>query len=147
VIDNVARSSFREGLKLRKRGGRNVSSGAIGGALVTMDKRTVDLRDLSILGCTALEDAVFANLVSYVERGELRPQVAREFPLKDIARDQQEFLKRADVGKFRPDPAAPDLMASRLGLVGDRSYHPSTSVSGRSSPCDNSSCHRPCLSS
>jgi NADPH:quinone reductase-like Zn-dependent oxidoreductase len=100
VVDNVAGSSFGERLKLLKRGGRYVSSGAIAGPLVSIDMRTLYLRDLSILGCTAWEDAVFANLVAYIERCELRPRVAQVFPLEEIERAQKEFLNRAHIGKF-----------------------------------------------
>jgi alcohol dehydrogenase len=107
VVDNVAGPSFAERLKLLRNGGRFVTSGAIGGSQVTMDLRPVYLRDLSILGCTAWEDAVFSNLISYIELGELRPQVAQVFPLKDIARAQREFLKRAHIGKFVLIPPSP----------------------------------------
>jgi NADPH:quinone reductase-like Zn-dependent oxidoreductase len=43
---------------------------------------------------------VFANLVSYIERGEIRPLVAKTFPLDQIADAQREFLKKTHVGNF-----------------------------------------------
>jgi NADPH:quinone reductase-like Zn-dependent oxidoreductase len=100
VVDNVAGAALSDRLTLLKSGGRYLSSGAIGGPLVTIDMRTLYLRDLSIIGCTAWEDAVFANLVAYIERSELRPQVAQVFALEEIERAQKEFLNRAHVGKF-----------------------------------------------
>ena len=36
----------------------------------------------------------------YIERGEIRPVVAKTFPLTDIVAAQQEFLEKAHVGKF-----------------------------------------------
>ena len=37
---------------------------------------------------------MFESLVAYIERGEIRPLVARTFPLKDIAQAQEEFLAK-----------------------------------------------------
>ena len=34
---------------------------------------TLYLKDLRLLGCTVLEAGVFANLVRYIERGDIRP--------------------------------------------------------------------------
>jgi NADPH:quinone reductase-like Zn-dependent oxidoreductase len=100
VIDNVAGPAFGSLLKALKRGGRYVSSGAIGGPLVTLDMRTFYLKDLTLIGCTAWDEPVFPNLISYIERGELRPLVAKIFPLERIADAQREFLEKKHVGKF-----------------------------------------------
>jgi NADPH:quinone reductase-like Zn-dependent oxidoreductase len=100
VIDTVAGPAFGGMLTALKRGGRYVSSGAIGGPLVTLDMRTLYLRNLTLIGCTAWDEAVFPNLISYIERGELRPLVARIYPLEQIAEAQREFLKKDHVGKF-----------------------------------------------
>jgi NADPH:quinone reductase-like Zn-dependent oxidoreductase len=100
VVDNVAGAAFASMLKALKRGGRYVSSGAIGGPLVTLDTRTFYLKDLLLIGCTAWEEPVFPNLVSYIERGEFRPLVAKTFPLEKIADAQREFLEKKHTGKF-----------------------------------------------
>ena len=100
VIDNVAGPAFGGMLKVLKRGGRYVSSGAIGGPLVTLDMRTFYLKDLQLIGCTAWDEPVFSNLISYIERGELRPLVAKIFPLERIADAQREFLRKEHVGNF-----------------------------------------------
>ena len=100
VIDNVAGPAFGSLLQVLKRGGRYVSSGAIGGPLVTLDMRTFYLKDLTLVGCTAWDEPVFANLISYIERGELQPLVAKIFPLERIADAQREFLEKKHVGKF-----------------------------------------------
>ena len=107
VIDNVAGSSFPGMLKVLKRGGRYVSSGAIGGPMVTLDMRTFYLKDLTLIGCTAWEEPVFPNLISYIENNEFRPLVAKTFSLEQIADAQREFLEKKHVGKFvliPPDP-------------------------------------------
>ena len=61
------------------RGGRYATAGAIAGPLVELDVRTLYLKDLTFFGCTFQDDAVFENLVAYIERGEIRPLVAKTF--------------------------------------------------------------------
>ncbi len=110
IIDNVAGPAFGGLLKVLKRGGRYASSGAIGGPLVTLDMRTFYLKDLTLIGCTAWDEPVFPNLICYIERGELRPLVAKTFPLERIADAQREFLEKKHVGNFVLIPPALDVM-------------------------------------
>lgn len=107
VIDNVAGHDFPAMLEVLKRGGRYASSGAIGGPLVTLDMRTFYLKDLNLIGCTAWDEPVFPNLISYIEKGEIEPILAKTFPLEDIANAQREFTEKKHVGKFVliPPPA------------------------------------------
>ncbi len=100
IIDNVAGPAFGGLLKVLKPGGRYVSSGAIGGPLVTLDMRTFYLKDLKLIGCTSWDEPVFPNLISYIQRGELQPLVAKIFPLERIADAQREFLRKNHVGNF-----------------------------------------------
>ena len=100
VVDNVAGPGFPDALEAVARGGVLVTSGAIAGPVVDLDFRTMYLRDIRLIGCTAWDEPVFPNLVGYIERGEIRPRVAKTFPLTDIVVAQQEFLEKAHVGKF-----------------------------------------------
>ncbi|MEX0339739.1 MAG: alcohol dehydrogenase family protein [Arenibacterium sp.] len=100
VVDNVAGPGFPAMLKVLKRGGRYVSSGAIAGPIVELDMRDFYLKDITLIGCTAWDEPVFPNLVSYIEQGEIRPLLAKTFGLKDIATAQAEFMKKAHVGNF-----------------------------------------------
>lgn len=100
VVDNVAGHSFGGMLKVLKRGGRFVSSGAIAGPLVELDMRDFYLKDLSLIGCTAWDEPIFPNLISYIERGEIKPLLAKTFPLKKIVEAQREFTEKKHVGKF-----------------------------------------------
>jgi NADPH:quinone reductase-like Zn-dependent oxidoreductase len=100
VVDNVSGPGFDGLLDLLKTGGRYVSSGAVAGPLVTFDKRTLYLNDLAVLGCTAWDEPVFSDLVALIERGEIRPLVAKTFPLEQIADAQREFLEKRHVGNF-----------------------------------------------
>jgi NADPH:quinone reductase-like Zn-dependent oxidoreductase len=100
VIDNVGGPHFEGELKALKRGGRYASSGAIGGSLVNLDLRTMYLKDLTLIGCTAWDEPVFPQLISYIESNRIRPLVAKTFPREDIAQAQKECLKKKHVGKF-----------------------------------------------
>lgn len=107
VVDNVAGPGFPAMLKVLKRGGRYASSGAIAGPMVSLDMRDMYLKDITLIGCTAWDEPVFANLISYIERGEIRPLVAQVFPLEQIADAQREFMKKTHFGNFVlvPPPA------------------------------------------
>ncbi|MDC7219191.1 MAG: alcohol dehydrogenase family protein [Spirochaetales bacterium] len=100
VVDNVAGPGFTAMFKLLDRGGRYVSSGAIAGPMVELDLRDVYLKDLKIIGCTGWDEPVFPNLVSYIEKGEIKPLLAKTFPLEKIVEAQQEFTLKKHVGKF-----------------------------------------------
>jgi NADPH:quinone reductase-like Zn-dependent oxidoreductase len=106
VIDNVAGPAFGAMLEVLVRGGRYVSSGAIAGPKVELDMRTMYLNDLTLIGCTAWDEGVFANLVSYVERGELEPALAGTYPLDRIADAQRVFQEKRHVGKLVLIPPA-----------------------------------------
>jgi NADPH:quinone reductase-like Zn-dependent oxidoreductase len=100
VLDVVAGAQWAELLDVLKRGGRYAIAGAIAGPMVTLDVRTLYLKDLTFFGCTFQEDLVFENLVSYIERGEIRPVVARTYPLREIVKAQEDFLSKRHAGKL-----------------------------------------------
>jgi len=107
VVDNVSGPDLADLLKALKRGGIYVSSGAIAGPIVTFDKRTLYLNDLVLIGCTAWDQPVFPDLVSYIEAGRLGPRVAATFPLEHIAAAQSAFLRKAHVGALVLIPPPP----------------------------------------
>ncbi len=100
VIDLVGGPAFPALLKILKPGGRYAVAGAVAGAEVTLDLRTLYLKDLTLLGCTVLGDGVFAGLVRRIEQGEIKPLLAETYSLKDIHRAQEAFLRRAHIGKI-----------------------------------------------
>jgi NADPH:quinone reductase-like Zn-dependent oxidoreductase len=100
VVDLVAGPAWPDLLDLLQPGGRYAVAGAIAGPMVTLDVRTLYLKDLSFLGCTFQEDVVFENLVGYIERGEIRPVVAATYPLRDIVTAQKHFLAKRFTGKL-----------------------------------------------
>ncbi|MCG8508073.1 MAG: zinc-binding dehydrogenase, partial [Rhodospirillales bacterium] len=100
VIDLVGGPVWPQLLELLKKGGRYAVSGAVAGPLVPLDLRTLYLKDLSFFGCTVLEPEVFPDLISYIERGEVRPVSAGAHMLEDIVPAQQEFLAKKFTGKL-----------------------------------------------
>lgn len=100
VLDLVGGPAMPCLLELLRRGGRYAISGAIAGPLAQIDLRTLYLKDLTLHGCTFQEDAVFENLVRYVEADEVRPVVARTYPLAEIVQAQKDFLSKVHVGKL-----------------------------------------------
>ena len=100
VVDLVAGPRWPELFDALRRGGRYAVAGAIAGPIVELDVRTLYLKDLSFFGCTFQDDVVFENLVGYVERGEIRPVVAKTYPLRDIVQAQQDFLSKRFTGKL-----------------------------------------------
>ncbi|WP_295498331.1 alcohol dehydrogenase family protein [Sphingorhabdus sp. EL138] len=100
AVDIVGGPQFGAILNVLKRGGRYGVSGAISGPIVDLDLRTLYLKDLRLIGCTVLEPDVFPNLVSYIERGEIRPVVAATYDLSEIVKAQEAFLTKQHVGKI-----------------------------------------------
>ena len=100
VIDMVGGDQFGARLGTLKRGGRYAVAGAISGPIVDLDLRTLYLKDLRLVGCTILEPDVFANLVRYIEAGEIRPLVACSYPLSQIVEAQRAFLSKQHIGKI-----------------------------------------------
>jgi NADPH:quinone reductase-like Zn-dependent oxidoreductase len=100
VADIVGGAGFPALLDLLARGGRYVTSGAIAGPVVELDLRTLYLNDLELLGATVMPRGIFESLVGYIERGEVRPLLARTFPLGEIRAAQTEFLAKKHVGNF-----------------------------------------------
>jgi NADPH:quinone reductase-like Zn-dependent oxidoreductase len=103
VVDLVAGPGWPSLLEVLRPGGRYAVSGAIGGPMVTLDLRTLYLKDLSFFGCTVLEPGVFAALIRRIERNEIVPLVAWTYPLRDIATAQRVFQEKSHIGKIVMD--------------------------------------------
>ena len=80
--------------------GRYVTSGAIAGPIVELDLRTLYLKDLTLVGSTRQDPSVFADLVGYIEAGEIRPVVAECYPLHQLRAAQEVFLEKSHMGKI-----------------------------------------------
>ena len=100
VADVVGGSSFSFYLNLLCRGGRYVTSGAIAGPIVELDLRTLYLKDLEMHGATVMQVGIFEKLVGYIEHGEIRPLLAKKFPISRIKKAQEAFLNKKHLGNF-----------------------------------------------
>lgn len=100
VIDLVAGEQWPQFLQVLRPSGRYAVAGAIAGAHVELDVRTLYLKDLSFFGCTVLSADIFKNLIKHIESGKIAPLIAKTFPLKEINTAQTEFLQKKHVGKI-----------------------------------------------
>jgi NADPH:quinone reductase-like Zn-dependent oxidoreductase len=100
VVDVVGGNQLGQRLEVLARCGRYAIAGAIAGPLVALDLRTLYLNDLRLLGCTIPEPEVFASLIGYIERGEIRPVISASYRLAEIVSAQHEFMRKSHVGKI-----------------------------------------------
>lgn len=98
-LDVVGGEYFNVIFKALSIGGRYVTCGAIGGPMVDLDLRDLIYKDLEAIGATRFEAEVFRNLLGYIERGLLKPQVAKVFPLERIQEAQKFFQSKSFFGK------------------------------------------------
>ena len=100
VADVVGGPYWPKLIDILERGGRYTCSGAIAGPIVSLDMRTLYLRDLTFTGSTIVPPAIFTDLVGYIERGEIRPVLAATYPLKDLCAAQQAFIDKTHTGNI-----------------------------------------------
>jgi len=100
VIDLVAGKQWAELLDVLKPFGRYAVAGAIGGPHVNLDVRTLYLKDLSLFGCTVLDEGVFGNLIKHIEANDIVPVVAKTFLLEQLTDAQNYFETKGFTGKL-----------------------------------------------
>ena len=87
-----------------ERGGRLTCAGAIAGPMVDFDLRTFYLRDLTFTGATIVPVGLFAKLVSYIEKGEIKPVLAASYDLRDLHDAQTAFIQKSHIGNIVVKP-------------------------------------------
>ncbi len=100
VADVVGGDQFPALIEALERGGRYTCSGAIAGPIVDLDLRTMYLHDLTFTGCTIFPPGIFADLVGYIERGEIKPLLAATYPLEQLHEAQQAFIDKKHTGNI-----------------------------------------------
>ena len=58
------------------------------------------LKHLEIIGSTLGTHQEFADLVSYIEAGKLKPLLARTYPLENTKQAQRDFKEKQFFGKL-----------------------------------------------
>jgi len=96
---------FRSALGVLQRRGRYVTAGAIGGAEVELDLRTLYLKDLTLSGCSFYDAALFERLVRIIEDEQVKPVVSHVFALAQIHEAQALLPRRARAGSIVLTPA------------------------------------------
>jgi NADPH:quinone reductase-like Zn-dependent oxidoreductase len=86
------------------RGGRYTCAGAIAGPIVPFDLRTFYLENMAFYGATVVPPGMFANLVGYIEKGEIRPLLAETWPLEKLREAQRSFIAKRHVGNIVVTP-------------------------------------------
>ena len=104
VADIVGGDYFPTLIDALARGGRYTCSGAIAGPIVSLDLRTLYLRDLTFTGSTVLPPHIFTDLVGYIEHGEVRPLLAATYPLADLHAAQTAFISKRHTGNIVVTP-------------------------------------------
>ena len=100
VLDLVGGSGWPQLLDILKPGGKYVVSGAIAGPVVDLDLRSLYLKDLTFYGATVNDSYVFENVIHYIEKGKIKPLIAKSFPLIDLQKAQKKFLEKNFIGKI-----------------------------------------------
>ena len=68
--------------------------------MVQFDLRTFYLRDLTFVGATIVPVGLFAQLVGYIERGEIKPLLAASYDLRDLHDAQRAFIAKSHIGNI-----------------------------------------------
>ncbi|MEM7028577.1 MAG: alcohol dehydrogenase family protein [Chloroflexota bacterium] len=100
AADVVGSPVFDQLMAVLGRGGRYVTSGAIGGKKISIDISHLYLNDWSLIGSTITEVHVFSDLIRYVENNEIKPLLAAVYPLSEIHQAQADFLEKQHVGNL-----------------------------------------------
>ena len=100
AADVVGGPVFDSIMRVLARGGRYVTSGAIGGKKVTVDISHLYLNDWELIGSTVTTLNVFPDLIRYIENNEIRPLLAATYRLDQIHQAQSDFLAKKHVGKL-----------------------------------------------
>ncbi|MGC1496536.1 MAG: alcohol dehydrogenase family protein [Sulfitobacter sp.] len=100
VCDVVGGDTWPDLIDVMARGGHYACSGAIAGPMVQLDLRTLYLRDLTFHGSTVLPPHIFADVVRYIEKGEVKPLLAKTYPLADLHAAQTAFIEKSHVGNI-----------------------------------------------
>ena len=100
VIDVVAGSTWPDLIRALVPGGHYAVSGAIAGPIVQADLREIYLTDITIHGCSFMPREVFSGLIDLVIEGQVKPSIAKTYPLRDIAQAQADFRSKKYAGKL-----------------------------------------------
>ena len=100
VADVVGGKDFPDYISALRRGGRYVTAGAIAGPIVSLDLRSLYLKELTFYGRTVFHKDTFPTLLKVVAAGGIKPIKASTFPLAEIRKAQSRFLEKKHIGSM-----------------------------------------------
>jgi NADPH:quinone reductase-like Zn-dependent oxidoreductase len=100
IVDHVGASVWEKNFASLAIGGRLVNCGVTSGHRVELHMGQLFTRQLSILGSTMGTKADVLDVLRLLERGELRPRVARTFPLSEVRRAFETMASSDFFGKL-----------------------------------------------
>src|SRR5262249_9871463 len=100
VADLVGGPMFNDLLRILRPEGRYTTAGAIAGPVVSLDLRTMYLKQLQLHGSSQGRRSDFKTIIRYIEQGKIRPLVGGVYPLSDFHRAQSDFMAKHFVGKL-----------------------------------------------
>ena len=102
VVDNIG-STFMQGLRTLRKGGRLLTVGNSGGPRIEIDNRYIFARHLSIIGSTMSTLAEFHEVMDLIVGGKLKPILDKTYPLEEAAAAQERLLRNENFGKITLD--------------------------------------------
>jgi NADPH:quinone reductase-like Zn-dependent oxidoreductase len=100
VADVVGGPLFNDALALMRPGARYVTAGAIGGAVVPFDIRTIYLKKLTLHGVSIGYPQHFAAMLGHIRSGAIKPLLAATFPLARFKDAQTLFISKNFFGNI-----------------------------------------------
>ena len=104
VADVVAGPLFNDALALMRPGARYVTAGAMGGAVVPFDIRTIYLKKLTLYGVSIGYPQHFAAMLAHIRSGAIKPLLAATFPLARFKDAQALFISKTFFGNIVVEP-------------------------------------------
>lgn len=100
VADLVGGDLFNGLLRILRPEGRYATAGTIGGAVVSLDTRTLYLKHLQLHGSSQGTRDDFKRVLTYIEQGKIKSLLSRTYKLSELHRAQEDFAAKAFVGKL-----------------------------------------------
>ena len=98
VVDNVG-TTFPSSFRSASKGGRILTVGNTGGALIEIDNRYIFGKHLSIIGSTMGTRQDFSQVMSLIFAKKLQPVLDRDYPLAEAAEAHEYLQKGEQLGK------------------------------------------------
>jgi zinc-binding alcohol dehydrogenase/oxidoreductase len=100
VIDSVGAATFNHAVDLLVGGGRLVNFGTTSGSGISLEIRKLFHKQISLMGTTMGSPKEFADMLTAVNRGKIKPVIDRVFPLGEASAAHQRLEQHEQFGKI-----------------------------------------------